>query len=91
MTHEIIYSSIILNSKPAAAKEYSYTVSSSGTMTLNSDGSVNVYDNSEVKFIISAPYMFDAENNTSYDVSVSLTENSDSTYTLKYVPNNEWL
>ena len=91
LNSDALKESIILNSKPTAAKEYSYTVSSSGSMTLNSDGSVNVYDNSEVKFIISAPYMFDAENNTSYDVSVSLTENSDSTYTLKYVPNSEWL
>ena len=91
LNSDALKESIILNSKPTAAKEYSYTVSSSGSMTLNSDGSVNVYDNSEVKFIISAPYMFDAENNTSYDVSVSLMENSDSTYTLKYVPNSEWL
>lgn len=91
LNSDALKESIILNSKPTAAKEYSYTVSSSGSMTLNSDGSVNVYDNSEVKFIISAPYMFDAENNTSYDVSVSLTENSDSTYKLKYVPNSEWL
>ena len=91
LNSDALKESIILNSKPTAAKEYSYIVSSSGSMTLNSDGSVNVYDNSEVKFIISAPYMFDAENNTSYDVSVSLTENSDSTYTLKYVPNSEWL
>ncbi len=91
LNSDALKESIILNSKPTAAKEYSYTVSSSGSMTLNSDGNVNVYDNSEVKFIISAPYMFDAENNTSYDVSVSLTENSDSTYTLKYVPNSEWL
>ena len=91
LNSDALKESIILNSKPTAANEYSYTVSSSGSMTLNSDGSVNVYDNSEVKFIISAPYMFDAENNTSYDVSVSLTENSDSTYTLKYVPNSEWL
>ena len=91
LNSDALKESIILNSKPTAAKEYSYTVSSSGSMTLNSDGSVNVYDNSGVKFIISAPYMFDAENNTSYDVSVSLTENSDSTYTLKYVPNGEWL
>lgn len=91
LNSDALKESIILNSKPTAAKEYSYTVSSSGSMTLNSDGSVNVYDNSEIKFIISAPYMFDAENNTSYDVSVSLTENSDNTYTLKYVPNSEWL
>ena len=91
LNSDALKESIILNSKPTAAKEYSYTVSSSGSVTLNSDGSVNVYDNSGIKFIISAPYMFDAENNTSYDVSVSLTENSDSTYTLKYVPNSEWL
>ncbi|HAY73474.1 MAG TPA: hypothetical protein DCY31_06460 [Ruminococcaceae bacterium] len=40
LNSDALKESIILNSKPTAAKEYSYTVSSSGSMTLNSDGSV---------------------------------------------------
>ena len=83
--------SIILNSKPTSVQEYTYTVSASGTMRLNSDGSIYVYENSNVKFVIDAPYMFDSEENLCEDISVSLAEGSNGTYTLKYTPNTEWL
>lgn len=83
--------SIIIKSAPSSAPEYTYSVSSTGSMSLNSDGSVSIYEGTDVKFIIESPYMFDSNDNVSYDITVSLNRNSDNSYTLKYTPNYEWL
>lgn len=84
--------SIILSSCPSQVTDYSYTINTNGaTLYLNEDNSINVVKNGQIEFIIEAPYMFDSNGISTDDIDVSLENTNDSTYTLTYFPDYEWL
>lgn len=83
---------IILNKKPQSGVSYAYKISADGlTGVLNEDNSIDFKDaNGEVIFNLPAPFMFDANDEHTYDIEVTLT-GSGSTYTMTYTPSYEWL
>lgn len=84
--------SIILSSCPSQATDYSYTINSNGaTLYLNEDNSINIVNNGQIEFVIEAPYMFDSNGISTDDIDVSLENTGDSTYTLTYSPDYDWL
>lgn len=84
--------SIILSSCPSQATDYSYTINSNGaTLYLNEDNSINVVNNGQIEFVIEAPYMFDSNGISTDDIDVSLENIGESTYTLTYSPDYDWL
>ena len=61
------------------------------TYILNSDGSVGFYDNNSLKFKIPKPLMWDSEYALSYAIDVSVTDNTDGSITLAYIPSSDWI
>ncbi len=61
--------------------------------SLCADGSVNIYDptNKEIKYTIPAPYMYDSNGNTSYDVSYELEQVKEGIYILRVSASKEWI
>lgn len=89
---DAVKESIILSSCPSQATDYSYTINSNGaTLYLNEDNSINVVNNGQIEFVIEAPYMFDLNGISTDDINVSLENTGDSTYTLTYAPDYDWL
>ena len=88
--------SIIINKKPNKSISFKYFIQSNNlTAILNNDKSVNFYKKTDTKyenliFYIPAPYMFDKENNYSYNIDVSL-EKSGNGYLMTYTPDIKWL
>ena len=92
VSSEKVKENIIVNSVPAAQPVYSYTITLSNTEPrLNKDGSISFLDGDNEIYYIQAPYMFDADENLSKGIKVSLTANSDSSYKLTYTPSIKWL
>ncbi len=59
---------------------------------LDSNGYINVTDETgALKYVISAPFMYDAENKYSNSINYELTNNNDNTYTLTLSIDNEWI
>ncbi len=84
--------SIILSSCPSQATDYSYTINSNGaTLYINEDNSINVVKNGQIEFVIESPYMFDTNGISTDDIDVSLENTNESTYTLTYSPDYDWL
>ncbi len=84
--------SIILSSCPSQVTDYSYTINTNGaTLYLNEDNSINVVKNGQIEFVIEAPYMFDSNGISTDYIDVSLENIGESTYTLTYSPDYDWL
>lgn len=88
--------SIILDKKPNKHLKYTYTVTAKGLSAELLDNNVIEFftgegKTREVVFTMPAPFMFDSENVTSYDITVNLEKESDGIYTLTYTPNTDWL
>ena len=84
--------SIILSSCPSQTTDYSYTINANGaTLYLNEDNSINVVKNGQIEFVIEAPYMFDSNGISTDAIDVSLKNTGESTYTLTYSPDYDWL
>ncbi len=88
--------SIILDKKPNKHLKYTYTVTTKGLSAELIEGNVIEFftgedKTREVVFTMPAPFMFDSDNVTSYDISVALEKEADGVYTLTYTPNTDWL
>lgn len=88
--------SIILDKKPNKHLKYTYTITSPKlSVELLEDNTIEFYkgsdDDRQVIFTMPAPYMFDSENATSYDIAVELEKTSEGVYTLTYTPDTDWL
>ena len=92
----VVKESIIINKVPLQTVEYKYFVTAEGlTAIQNDDGSIDFYnqndsDKHKTVFHLPAPFMFDSENNYSYDVETTLAEKENG-YLLSYVPDLAWL
>lgn len=83
--------SIILN-EPTEMTTFETVISAQGlTAELQEDNSIVFADNNSQRvFNIAAPYMFDANNEISYDIDVALTY-ANGKYILAITPNEEWI
>ncbi len=92
VTSNGIKENIILDKKPKQEVIYSYSITVRNlTVILNNDNSVSfVNSTGEEIFVIPAPIMYDADNDFSEDIEVSLT-NENGKYLLVYKPSFEWL
>lgn len=74
--------------------QYTFNISVSNlTAKLQDDKSIIFFDSVDSKneiFKIKTPFMYDAQNNESADIEVSLVQNSNG-YTLTLTPSNEWI
>lgn len=93
ITPNSIKENIIISNKESVKDTYTFTFEANGlNAEKQNDGSVLFKDNDgDVKFKIPRPVMTDTEFAFSYDISVSLTENSNGTVCLTYSPSNEWI
>ena len=92
VTPNSIKENIIVSNKESVKDTYAFTFETNG---LNAekldDGSILFKNNNgDVKFNIPRPVMTDANFEFSYDIDVSLTENTNGTVTLKYAPSSDW-
>ena len=84
---------IIVN-KTSNEYVYSFVYELSGLCaTLNSDGSISLIDadTREIKYEISAPFMYDANGEISYSVRYSLEEVNNGKYIITLVADDEWI
>ena len=84
----------IVIEKAQDAYDYSFTYELVGLVALlNEDGSISLIDEvtEDGVYVIPAPYMYDAEGETSYDVSYTLTDLGNGKYTLTVSANSEWI
>ncbi len=93
ITPNSIKENIIVADKESVKDTYTFTFETNG---LNAekldDGSVVFKDETnEVKFRIPRPVMTDAGLAFSYDINVTLIENTDNTITLEYSPSSDWI
>ena len=87
-----IKENIIINKAPTDKLSYTYSLKTNGaTAILNDDNSVSVISNEEEVFVIPAAYMYDAKDNFSDNIDISLDKITDSEYTLTYNPDMQWL
>lgn len=73
---------------------YRFTLKLSGLVaTLNNNGSISIIDQKtkQEKYVIPAPYMYDANGTMSYAVNYTLTAEGNDTYTLAVVADAEWI
>ena len=92
VTADAVKESIILSECPSDEVSYTYTLNADGgTLVLNSDNSIDLIKNNAPVMTIQKPYMIDNEEEYSENITVTLTENNDSTYTLTYTPDYTWL
>ena len=83
--------SIILSTAPKENRLYTYLIQADGLrMILNDDQSVSFKSKNKAIFEMPAPYMYDAANNISEDIKVTLKEVSGG-YRLTYEPSFDWL
>jgi len=96
VTPNEVKESIILQKAPNKKAAYSYEITANGlTAVLNEDNSINFYKGAKAGgatpvFSMPAPYMFDSNNEYSYDIVTTL-EGKNGKYILTYKPNYEWL
>lgn len=84
----------IIIEKAQDAYDYSFTYELVGLVALlNEDGSISLIDEvtEDGVYVIPAPYMYDSEGETSYDVSYTLTDLGNGKYTLTVSANSEWI
>ena len=84
---------IIVSDKNSLKDTYSFDIEKGNLVaTLGDDNSISFKNSqNETVFTIPAPVMADAENATSYDISVSVANENTETLTLTYTPSREWL
>lgn len=87
-----IKENIIINKAPTDKLSYTYSLKTNGaTAILNDDNSVSVISKEKEVFVIPAAYMYDAKDNFSDNIDISLDKITDSEYMLTYIPNMQWL
>lgn len=88
-----IKENIIIKELSAVRSSYSFDISAEElTGVVKSDNSVSFYNNENEKvFYIPAPFMKDASNETSLNISVELVDNGNGEYTLIYLPDLNWI
>lgn len=80
----------IILTEPGESYEYSFKFDTELAVVPGEDGSVSFCDGVEVIFWIPAPYMYDADGNTSDKVSYSVeVENGNKVLTVK--ADSEWI
>ncbi len=84
---------IIVSNKSSLKDTYSFTIEKGDlTATLGDDNSLTFKNaQGETAFTIPAPVMTDDNKAVSYDIGVSVANESISTLTLTYTPSKEWL
>jgi len=88
-----IKENIIVNS-PRASYAYSFLFTVSGlTAALNEDGSITLADSDtgDAVYYVPAPYMYDANDTVSYDVSYTLTTVRAGQYILTVTADSTWM
>ncbi|MDR1564825.1 MAG: hypothetical protein LBS74_07700 [Oscillospiraceae bacterium] len=80
---------IILNA-PTEITTFAYNVSTELTATLNDDNSISFFDGTDTPFSISAPYLEDAEGNSTENIRVDLRETPEGCI-IAYTLDLEWL
>ena len=88
-----IKENIIVKAK-ASNYSYSFTLSLNNLVAvLNEKNEIVISDSStsEVVYLIPAPVMWDANNAYSDDITVSLTDNNNSKYTLTITADSDWM
>ncbi len=92
VTADEVKESIILSECPSDEPSYTYTLNADGgSLVLNSDNSIDLIKNNAPEMTIQKPYMIDNEEEYSENITVTLVENNDDTYTLTYTPDYTWL
>lgn len=84
----------IIIKSPANHYEYSFSLALKNLIAeCDSYGNIRLLDNqtSECEYIMPAPFMYDAANALSYDVSYELTAISNGTYAIKVSANSDWI
>lgn len=84
---------IIVSDKNSLRDSYSFDIEKGKLVAILGDDNSLTFKNArgETVFTIPAPVMTDAENVTSYDISVSVANENTETLTLTYTPSREWL
>lgn len=92
ITPNSIKENIIVSNKESVKDKYTFIFETNGlNAEKQNDGSIRFKDNNgNVKFTIPRPVMTDANFALSYDIGVSMKENTDSTITLEYLPSIDW-
>ena len=84
---------IIVNA-PCESYEYIFQITLDGLFAeLSANGEISVKDSqtNETKYVIPAPYMYDADGNYSYNVSYILEQVKDEIYLLVVTADSEWI
>ncbi|MBR6675959.1 MAG: peptidoglycan DD-metalloendopeptidase family protein [Clostridia bacterium] len=89
----VLKEEIVLNRRSSALKNFSFTLDTGALVpVLNEDSSVSLVDCEGTEQLkIAAPFMFDSIGAESTDITVTLTDNGDGTYTYKLSPDKKWL
>lgn len=88
----IIKENIILNEAPENDFKIDYCLETNGLdLTVNDDNSISLLDGEDEIFLLNPAVMFDSNDNSSYDISLSVNDMGNGEYTLSYSPNSEWL
>lgn len=96
VTPNEVKESIALTKAPNKKATYSYEIIANGlTSVLNDDNSIDFFEGAKTEgaapvFSMPAPYMFDSNDEYSYDIETTL-ESKKGKYILTYKPNYEWL
>ena len=84
---------IVLNRRATALKTFTFTLDCGDLIAVLCDDnsvSIRTEDGAE-KFVIQAPFMYDALGAESTDIDVALTDNADGTYTYTLAPDKAWV
>ena len=84
----------IIVTAPCESYEYVFEITFDGLFAeLEANGEISVKDNEtdEIKYVIPAPYMYDANGTYSYDVSYTLEQVKDEIYLLLVSADSEWI
>jgi len=82
---------IIINS-PLSSYEYIFKLTLGGlTAVLSDNGDILLNDGEDTKYIIPAPFMYDAEGNVSYDAEYELIEVKEGLYLIRLTASSEWI
>lgn len=88
----VVKENIIIKSKKAIEKTYSYTVSTDLSIEKNNDGSL-IFKDAEGNnvFKIPSPVMYDNDKSSSSKIAVTLEKICEGQYILEYCPDEAWL
>ena len=83
---------VILQNANTGFRGYKMQVTALGLIAQKDEYNTITFADSEgnVKFTIEAPYMMDAEDNVSGDITVTVTQTANG-YDITYIPNAQWL